>query len=90
MSNTLVTNGRATPCDACPLSHCSVGLQVTVICIDCPAFDAAQLRALGVYEGAQVGVVDTRSGMLLDVRGARLALGWQVVSGIRVQPAGRR
>jgi Fe2+ transport system protein FeoA len=64
-----------------------VGLQVTVMCIDCPALDAARLRTLGVYEGARVGVVDTRSGMLLDVRGARLALGWNVVLGIRVMPA---
>jgi Fe2+ transport system protein FeoA len=77
----------ASACEACPLAHCPVGLQVTVLCIDCPALDAARLRTLGVYEGARVGIVDTRSGMLLDVRGARLALGWKVVDGIRVLPA---
>ena len=58
-----------------------------MLCLDCPALDAARLRTLGVYEGARVGIVDTRSGMLLDVRGARLALGWKVVDGIRVLPA---
>jgi len=79
--------GRASACESCPLAHCAVGLQVTVLCIDCPALDAARLRTLGVYEGARVGIVDTRSGMLLDVRGARLALGWKVVHGIRVLPA---
>jgi Fe2+ transport system protein FeoA len=80
-------SGRGSPCDSCPLAHCPVGLQVTVLCIDCPSLDAARLRALGVYEGARVGIVDTRSGMLLDVRGGRLALGWKVVAGIRVLPA---
>jgi Fe2+ transport system protein FeoA len=57
-----------------------------VICIDCPALDAERLRSLGLYEGASVGIVDTRSGMVLDVRGARLGLGWKVVAGITVQP----
>ena len=50
--------------------------------------DAERLRSLGLYEGARVGIVDTRSGMVLDVRGARLGLGWKVVAGITVQPLG--
>lgn len=58
-----------------------------MLCIGCPAHDAARLRTLGVYEGARLGVVDTRSGMLLDVRGARLALGWTVVGAITVMPS---
>lgn len=41
---------------------------------------------LGLFEGAQVGVIDTRSGVVLDVRGSRLALGWAVVAGITVRP----
>lgn len=57
-----------------PLAACSAGCRATVVCVDCPAHDALRLRSLGVFEGARVGVVDTRSGILLDVRGARLAL----------------
>ena len=87
MRRSVPRSGGASPCESCPLAHCPVGLQVTVLCIDYPALDAARLRTLGVYEGARVGIVDTRSGMLLDVRGARLALGWTVVDGIRVVPA---
>jgi len=60
-----------------------------VVCLSCPAPDAARLRSLGLYEGARVGVVDTRSGVLVDVRGARLALGWKVVAAITVLPSCR-
>lgn len=74
------------PCASCPLAHCAAGVEATVICISCPAHDAARLRSLGVYEGARVGVVDTRSGVLVDVRGARLALGAKVVAAITVLP----
>jgi Fe2+ transport system protein FeoA len=56
-----------------------------VLCILCPALDAQRLRTLGLFEGVQVGVVDTRSGMVLDVRGSRLALGRTVVDGITVR-----
>lgn len=79
---------RTAACASCPLHTCRAGEQATVICIDCPALDAERLRSLGLYEGARVGVVDTRSGMVLDVRGARLGLGWKVVAGITVQPLG--
>jgi Fe2+ transport system protein FeoA len=77
---------HASPCDSCPLGACVPGLQATVLCIACPALDAQRLRSLGLFEGARVGVVDTRSGMLLDVRGSRLALGLEVVAGITVRP----
>lgn len=56
-----------------------------MLCILCPALDAQRLRTLGLFEGVQVGVVDTRSGMVLDVRGSRLALGRPVVAGITVR-----
>ncbi|HEX7979543.1 MAG TPA: FeoA family protein [Gemmatimonadaceae bacterium] len=79
---------RTAACESCPLYTCRAGEQATVICIDCPALDAERLRSLGLYEGARVGIVDTRSGMVLDVRGARLGLGWKVVAGITVQPLG--
>jgi Fe2+ transport system protein FeoA len=71
---------------ACPLGTCPVGLRATVLCLACPAHDAQRLRALGLFEGACVGVIDTRSGMILDVRGSRLALGHEIAASITVQP----
>jgi len=70
----------------CTLGACPVGLQATVLCLACPAHDAQRLRALGLFEGARVGVLDTRSGMVLDVRGARLALGREIAASITVRP----
>ena len=77
---------NASPCDSCPLGACVAGSQATVLCIACPALDAERLRTLGLFEGVRVGVVDTRSGIVLDVRGSRLALGRGVVAGITVRP----
>lgn len=74
------------PCNSCPLGVCPTGLQATILCMACPAHDAQRLRSLGLYEGAQVGIVDTRSGLVLDVRGSRLALGWEVAAAITVCP----
>lgn len=68
------------------LAACAAGCRATVVCVDCPAHDAIRLRSLGVFEGARVGVVDTRSGILLDVRGARLALDRGVAGFITVRP----
>lgn len=51
------------------------------------ARDALRLRSLGVFEGARVAVIDTRSGILLDVRGARLALDHGVARSITVRPS---
>jgi Fe2+ transport system protein FeoA len=79
---------RTAGCESCPLYYCQAGDQATVVRITCPALDAERLRSLGLYEGARVGIVATRSGMVLDVRGARLGLGWKVVAGITVQPLG--
>ena len=73
----------------CPLGACPVGLRATVLCLACPAHDAQRLRALGLFEGASVGVIDTRSGMVLDVRGTRLALGHDIAAAITVQPVCR-
>jgi Fe2+ transport system protein FeoA len=83
-------DGAATPatssslCDSCPLALCAVGCQATVLGISCHAHDAQRLRSLGLFEGARVGIIDTRSGMVLDVRGSRLALGWEIAAGITV------
>ena len=73
-------------CDSCPLGVCAVGCQAMILGISCPAGDAQRLRSLGLFEGARVGIIDTRSGMVLDVRGSRLALGWEIVAGITVCP----
>ena len=77
---------NASPCDSCPLGACVAGSQATILCIACPALDAERLRTLGLFEGVRVGVVDTRGGIVLDVRGSRLALGRGVVAGITVRP----
>ena len=77
---------RRSPCDTCPLGACRPGARATVLCLGCHALDAERLRTLGLFEGATCGVVDTRSGMVLDVRGSRVALGWAVAQAITVQP----
>ena len=73
-------------CDTCPLATCISGSQATVLCIACPAHDAQRLRTLGLFEGARVGIVDARCGMVLDVRGSRLALGDTLAAAITVRP----
>jgi Fe2+ transport system protein FeoA len=84
--------GRAAPtahasaCDSCPLAACAAGSRATLICIACPAHDAQRLRALGLFVGASVGIVDARGGMVLDVRGSRVALGDTLVAAITARP----
>jgi Fe2+ transport system protein FeoA len=73
-------------CESCPLAACVPGTRATVLCVLCHALDVQRLRSLGVFEGALVRVVDARGGVVLDVRGSRLALGHAVVSGITVRP----
>lgn len=77
---------RTIACETCPLGACATGSEATVVCVTCPALDAQRLRTLGLFEGAKVGIVDTRSGMVLDVCGSRLALGNAVAEGITVRP----
>jgi Fe2+ transport system protein FeoA len=59
-----------------------------VLHVRCASPDACRLRSLGVFEGARITVVDGRNGMLLDVRGSRLALGAALASSITVLPLG--
>jgi Fe2+ transport system protein FeoA len=73
-------------CDSCPLAACVPGTHATVLCVLCHALDVQRLRSLGVFEGALLRVVDARGGVVIDVRGSRLALGHAVVSGITVRP----
>lgn len=72
--------------DDCPLASCPIGFCALVVGLTCHADEARRLRTLGVFEGARVGIVDTRSGILLDVRGSRLALDVSVARTIRVRP----
>jgi Fe2+ transport system protein FeoA len=74
-----------TPCDECPLAACPVGRRVLVTCLGCPAMDAHRLRIMGICEGVRVGIVDTRRGILLDVRGSRLALDRALARSITVR-----
>lgn len=78
---------RSDPCgDVCPLQACKNGNRAVVVSMDCPTPEACRLRALGVYEGARVSVVDSRNGLLLQVRGSRLAIGAAVAAAISVIP----
>jgi len=71
---------------ACPLAACASGSRATVLAVRCGDAEACRLRALGLCEGASVSVVDARTCMLLEVRGARLALGSAITAGITVLP----
>ena len=93
----LVPMGRANVTDStdvmgdacpatCPLVQCARGNCAVVVRVDCSVSDACRLRALGVYEGARVDVVDSRNGLLLQVRGSRIALGATVAAAIAVIP----
>jgi Fe2+ transport system protein FeoA len=50
--------------------------------------EAHRLRGLGLFEGTTVRVLDSRNGMLLEVKGARLALGQALARAITVLPIG--
>lgn len=75
-------------CGACPLAACATGCRAAVLHMECAGDEASRLRNLGLFEGACVTVVDSQNGMLLDVKGARLALGAALASAIRVLPLG--
>jgi Fe2+ transport system protein FeoA len=71
---------------ACRLGDCASGARATVVELACGESEACRLRALGLVEGSTIDVVDQRHCMLLDVRGARLALSHAITSGITVVP----
>jgi Fe2+ transport system protein FeoA len=70
----------------CPLLHCRSGHHAVVVRVECASADACRLRSLGVYEGARVDILDSRNGLLLHVRGSRIALGAAVAASIAVIP----
>jgi Fe2+ transport system protein FeoA len=75
------------PCgEACPLLAMPVGARARVLSLGCPLADATRLRVLGVFEGAHVSIVDRRGGLLLDVRGSRLAIDATVAAVIIAMP----
>lgn len=60
------------------------GTRVRVVRLACAPAEANRLRVLGLFEGAQVRIVDRGSGLLLDVCGARLAVGHALAAEIMV------
>lgn len=75
-------------CAACPLAECARGARAAVLRMDCDDGEAGRLRNLGLFEGACVTVLDRQDGLLLEVRGARLALGAGLAAAITVLPIG--
>ncbi len=73
-------------CAECPLAACATGCRAAVLRMDCPLDEAHRLRGLGLFEGTCVQVIDSRNGMLLEVKGSRLALGEGLASAIKVLP----
>lgn len=73
-------------CVECPLAACASGCRAAILRMDCDHDEATRLRGMGLFEGSCVQVVDSRNGMLLEVKGARLALGQALASAIRVLP----
>lgn len=85
------TKGRAqkpTVRGECALAACAMGCQAAVLRMECEGGEAHRLRHLGLFEGACVRVLDSRNGMLLEVKGSKLALGEALASSIRVLPLG--
>lgn len=75
-------------CTACPLSVCRRGIRAAVLRMDCEGCEAERLRNLGLFEGACVRVLESQDGLLLDVRGSRVAVGAALASVITVLPLG--
>lgn len=79
---------RNARCAACPLIDCARGSRAAVLRMDCDSSEAGRLRNLGLFEGACVTVLDQQDGLVLEVRGARLALGAALAAAITVLPLG--
>lgn len=73
-------------CAECPLAACASGCRAAVLRMECDHDEAHRLRGLGLFEGTCVQVLDSRNGMLLEVKGARLALGQALAAAIKVLP----
>ena len=75
-------------CGGCPLAACATGCKAAVLSMDCEHGEAHRLRGMGLFEGTMVRVLDSRNGMLLEVKGSKLALGQSLASSIQVLPVG--
>lgn len=75
-------------CVACPLSVCARGSRAAVLRMECEGGEAERLRNMGLFEGSCVRIVESQDGLLLDVRGSRVALGASLASVITVLPLG--
>ena len=76
----------AVPCAECPLAACRAGERSVVTALSCEAAEACRLRSMGVMEGARVTVLDRRHGLLLEVRGARVAISASIAALVNVRP----
>jgi len=85
LRSALTSQADGVPRRTCALASCVPGSRATVVNIACAPDEGCRLRALGLYEGSCLHVVDSRHCMLVDVRGTRLALGNALTSGITVQ-----
>lgn len=54
--------------------------------VHCGVAEACRLRSLGLCEGAHVQVMEGRGCTMIEVRGARLAIGTTLAAGITVLP----
>ena len=68
------------------LADCAIGRDAVIVDVGGSAGDACRLRALGVFEGAEVHVLRTRPGLLIEVRGTRLVLGMELAASVDVRP----
>ena len=73
-------------CAECPLAACASGCKAAVLRMECEHGEAHRLRGMGLFEGSCVRVLDSRNGMLLEVKGSRLALGHALARSIKVLP----
>lgn len=85
----MTASARQLPGCSCPLLDSEAGRPATVVAIACGEQDACRLRAMGMYEGATVSVINKRHVLLVDVQGTRLAVGSDLAQDITVQPQER-
>ncbi|HVX41130.1 MAG TPA: FeoA family protein [Gemmatimonadaceae bacterium] len=90
----IATKATGRACDPCPnpcsgpcaLSSLPAGVRAVIITVGCPFSEASRLRALGVFEGARVGIVERCGGLHIEVHGSRLAIDAIVAASILVEP----
>lgn len=66
-----------------PINAISVG-NATVTRIDLEGFEAARLKAMGVYEGQTVELAQTGNPVIVKAAGSKMALAREIASRIMV------